>query len=62
MAKGFGRVQKRRQKLEKCKDRLSELNEIIPWEVFRRVRIEKAVGKIKPPKRAKVEQENSIVR
>jgi hypothetical protein len=26
------------------------------------VRIEKAVGKIKPPKRAKVEQENSIVR
>jgi hypothetical protein len=27
-----------------------------------RVRIEKAVGKIKPPKRAKVEQENSIVR
>ena len=35
MAKGFGRVQKRRQKLEKSKDRLSELNEIIPWEVFR---------------------------
>lgn len=32
MAKGFGRVQKRRQKL---KDRLSELNEIIPWEIFR---------------------------
>jgi hypothetical protein len=26
------------------------------------VRIEKAVGKIKPPKRGKVEQENSIVR
>ncbi|NJL57830.1 IS5 family transposase [bacterium] len=35
MAKGFGRVQKRCQKLEKCKDRLSELNEVIPWEVFR---------------------------
>jgi IS5 family transposase len=35
MAKGFGRVQKRRQNLEKRKDRLSELNEIIPWEVFR---------------------------
>jgi hypothetical protein len=26
------------------------------------VRIEKAVGKMKSPKRAKVEQENSIVR
>jgi transposase len=35
MVKGFGRVQKRRQKLEKSKDRLRELNEIIPWEVFR---------------------------
>ena len=35
MARGFGRVQKRRQKLEKSKDRLSELNEIIAWEVFR---------------------------
>ena len=35
MTKGFGRVQKRRQELEKSKDRLSELNEIIPWEVFR---------------------------
>jgi IS5 family transposase len=35
MAKGFGRVQKRRQTLEARKDRLSELNEIIPWEVFR---------------------------
>ena len=35
MAKGFGRVQKRRQTLEKSKDRLSALNAIIPWEVFR---------------------------
>jgi len=35
MGKGFGRVQKRRQTLEKRKDRLSELNEIIPWDVFR---------------------------
>lgn len=34
MAKGFGRVQKRRQKLEKRKDQLRELNEIIPWEIF----------------------------
>ena len=35
MAKGFGRVQKRRQTLEQSKDRLSALNAIIPWEVFR---------------------------
>jgi IS5 family transposase len=35
MTKGFGRVKKRREQLEKSKDRLSELNEIIPWEVFR---------------------------
>jgi transposase, IS5 family len=35
MAKGFGRVKKRYQELEKRKDRLSELNAIIPWEVFR---------------------------
>lgn len=35
MAKGFGRVRKRCEQLEKRKDRLSALNEIIPWEVFR---------------------------
>jgi len=35
MAKGFGRVQKRREKSEQCKDGLSALNEIIDWEVFR---------------------------
>ena len=36
MTKGFGRVQKRKQELEKRKDRLRDLNEMIPWEVFRR--------------------------
>jgi transposase, IS5 family len=46
MAKGFGRVQKRRQKLEQCKDRLSALNEIIPWEVFRR-----CLEQLRPQKR-----------
>jgi IS5 family transposase len=35
MAKGFGRVQKRCEQLEKRKDRLSVLNEMIPWEIFR---------------------------
>lgn len=37
MAKGFGRLQKRRQSLEKSKDRLSDLNEMIPWETFRKL-------------------------
>ena len=32
MAQGFGRVEKRRQKLEARKDFLSELNRIIPWD------------------------------
>jgi transposase, IS5 family len=35
MAKGFGRVRKRYEQLEKRKDKLSALNEIIPWEIFR---------------------------
>jgi transposase, IS5 family len=35
MAQGFGRVEKRRRKLEARKDFLSELNQIIPWEAFR---------------------------
>jgi len=35
MAKSFGRQQKRRQSLEKSKDRLRHLNELIPWETFR---------------------------
>ena len=35
MAKGSGRRQKRRQALEKSKDRLRDLNEMIPWETFR---------------------------
>ena len=36
MAKGFGRVQKRSQQLEKRKDRLSELKRLIPWDIFER--------------------------
>jgi transposase, IS5 family len=36
MAQGFGRVEKRRQKLEARKNFLSELNQIIPWAEFRR--------------------------
>ncbi len=35
MAKGFGRVEKRRQKLEAHKDYLRELNQVIPWDEFR---------------------------
>jgi len=35
MSKGFGRIQKRRQRLETIKDALSDLNEMEPWEVFR---------------------------
>ncbi|MFM7220163.1 MAG: IS5 family transposase [Nodosilinea sp.] len=46
MAKGFGRVQKRRQALEKSKDRLSELNAIIPWAVFR-----SCLEQLRPPER-----------
>jgi IS5 family transposase len=34
MAQGFGRVRKRAQELEKRKDRLSDLNRLIPWEKF----------------------------
>jgi IS5 family transposase len=36
MAEGFGRWQKRRQKLEARKDFLSKLNRIVPWDKFRR--------------------------
>jgi hypothetical protein len=46
MAKGFGRVQKHRQALEKSKDRLSELNAIIPWAVFR-----SCLEQLRPPER-----------
>ena len=35
MGKGFGRIQQRRQRLEERKDKLRDLDEIIPWEVFR---------------------------
>jgi hypothetical protein len=36
MRKGFGRAEKRLQKLEARKDFLNELNGIIPWDEFRR--------------------------
>ena len=36
MAQGFGRAEKRRQKLEARHDFLSELNRIVSWEEFRR--------------------------
>jgi hypothetical protein len=35
MSKGFGRIEKRRQRLEEDKDPLKALNEMVPWEVFR---------------------------
>ena len=35
MAQGFGRVQKRRHKLEARKDFLRDLNQVIPWDEFR---------------------------
>ena len=35
MAQGFGRAEKRRQKLEARHDFLSELNRIVPWDEFR---------------------------
>ncbi len=34
MAKGFGRAKRRREKLEASMDRLSALNELIPWALF----------------------------
>ena len=36
MSKGIGRIKKRREQLEARKDWLSELNELMDWEVFRR--------------------------
>jgi IS5 family transposase len=36
MSKGFGRIGKRRQRLETVKDPLRDLNEMVPWEVFRK--------------------------
>jgi transposase, IS5 family len=37
MGKGFGRIEKRRQQLEGRKDKLRDLNEMVPWEVLRSV-------------------------
>lgn len=35
--KGFGRIKKRQAKLESRKDWLSEINRIIPWDMFRSI-------------------------
>lgn len=37
MGQGFGRIEKRRQQLEARKDKLQDLNEMVPWEVLRQV-------------------------
>jgi hypothetical protein len=37
MGKGFGRIEKRRRQLEASKDKLQDLNEMIPWPVLRQV-------------------------
>jgi len=37
MSKGFGRIEKRRQRLEESKDKLRDLNELVPWAVLRQV-------------------------
>lgn len=37
MSKGFGRIQKRRQRLEASKDPLRALNELLPWATFQQV-------------------------
>jgi hypothetical protein len=37
MGKGFGRIEKRRQQLEARKDKLRDLDEMVPWEVLRQV-------------------------
>lgn len=37
MGKGFGRIKKRRQRLEERKDKLRDRNEVVPWEVLRQV-------------------------
>ena len=37
MGKGFGRIQKRRQRLEESKDKLRELDEMVPWHILGQV-------------------------
>lgn len=37
MGKGFGRIKQRRQQLEERKDKLTALNDLLPWDVFREV-------------------------
>ncbi len=37
MGKGFGRIEKRRQRLEEGKDKLRDLNELVSWESLRGV-------------------------
>jgi len=37
MGKGFGRSEKRRRQLEARRDKLQDLNEMVPWSVLRPV-------------------------
>lgn len=37
MSQGFGRIEKRRRQLEARKDKLQELNEMVPWSLLRQV-------------------------
>jgi IS5 family transposase len=37
MGQGFGRIEKRRRQLEARKDKLQDLNELVPWAVLRQV-------------------------
>jgi hypothetical protein len=36
MGQGFGRIEKRRRQLEARKDKLQDLNELVPWAVLRK--------------------------
>jgi hypothetical protein len=54
MGKGFGRIEKRRRQLEARRDKLQDLNEMVPWSVLRpvldqmRAQNEKAKLAVKP--------------
>jgi IS5 family transposase len=37
MGKGFGRIEKRRQRLEESKDNLRDIKEMVPWEILSQV-------------------------
>ncbi len=46
MAKGFGRAKRRRETLEATMDRLTMLNDLIPWDIF-----EECLGQLEPTER-----------